>query len=68
MFKIEKKVPLPDRGNARYPWADLKIGDSFFVAKLPPSKTAGFYSIAERHGFKIAVRRENGGARIWRTA
>lgn len=33
-YKIDKNVPLPSSGNKRnskYPWAQMKVGDSFVV-------------------------------------
>lgn len=68
MIKIEKRVPMPPRRNARngYPWADLKIGDSFFVTDR--GLRGSFYSVAARHGYRIAVRNDGDGIRVWRTA
>ena len=72
-FKIEKGVPLPDqssRGGRRgkYPWAELEVGDSFFV----PGKTArqlGGANTGGRRAFpdrRFVSRTVEGGTRIWR--
>lgn len=63
--KIDKKVPMPMRSHARYPWEQMKVGDSFYVPE--PGKRSGFYSIAARHGYKVAVRNDGEGVRVWRT-
>ena len=33
MYKISKKVPVPKAwsSQAKYPWRDMEIGDSFFA-------------------------------------
>lgn len=31
MLEIDRDVPIPPQGNKKYPWAELKVGDSFFV-------------------------------------
>ncbi len=68
MIKIERKIPMPSRRGARnsYPWADMKVGDSFFLADK--SIRGSLYVTAGRHGYKIAVRNDGEGIRIWRTA
>ncbi len=62
---IERGIPLPKNNRwKRYPFAEMKVGDSFFV----PSKkscNAGFY-YGKRHNMKFTVRQENGGCRVWR--
>lgn len=67
--KIDRRVPLPaERGNnaAKFPWSDLKVGDSFYSASA--AARGGLYNIAKRHGIKITVRNEGDGVRVWRTA
>lgn len=72
-FVIEKNVPMPYAGNGaptKYPWADMEIGDSFFVPDVP--KTFNIYKCVvqfnERHKKSIVVkqRRESNGVRVWR--
>lgn len=66
-FKIEKNVPMPETP-AKYPFADMEVGDSFFAENRTPSQlqnSAG--TIKKSKGFKFAARAIDGGARIWRT-
>lgn len=76
MIKIDSSIPVPDKfqvgGRARYPWADMKPKQSFFV---PVSKSKSFtahYSrmIATQNKEKYAIERrtEGGvkGVRVWR--
>jgi hypothetical protein len=79
-FVIEKNVPLPKsnrgRGNTRYPFGRMDIGDSFFIA-APENATATQQRIssaathfAARHACRFTTREvmEDGviGVRIWR--
>jgi hypothetical protein len=70
-FPIEKGVPVPlaKGGSAKYPWADLEVGDSFFV----PNASVAFYSQVGKarklySPSKFAARKVKGGIRVWRTA
>lgn len=79
MFEIESNVPFP--ANARktkYPWAEMKVGDSFFVPVTDDAETrttAQSLRSASRH---FAHRHNNGhvfktchvagGLRTWRVA
>ncbi len=84
MIEIDKGVELPPRARGKgagvkYPFADLKIGDSFFVP-LASGRTqythvnavggsARSWARTQGNGFEFAVRREGDkGARVWRTA
>jgi hypothetical protein len=70
-FKIEKGVPIPERrhGKGKYPWASLKIGDSFFVPGLYSSaqmaSSIGFQR--QKTGREHVCRKEGEGVRVWRT-
>lgn len=77
MIRIDKNVPAPTSGSGRrtYPWAEMKVGDSFFVpGKTQQNLSATACGWAHRHNpnakFKTAKRTEGGvtGARVWRTA
>jgi len=75
-YKIDKNVPIPEdvhsagEKRATYPFADLEIGDSFFV-EGKTTMTSTLNSASRRLGFKFASKVEvvNGveGLRIWRT-
>lgn len=74
-IKVEKGVPLPSsHGGPLYPWADLDVGDSFFVAGKSSSSINTSLTWANR---KAPVQRfvsrtvtENGvkGVRVWRVS
>ena len=72
-YKIEKGFPIPlpcKRGKAKYPWRELEVGDSFFVAGaksvIIASSANGF---AARHpGLNFVCRQVEGGVRVWRIA
>ncbi len=70
-IQVETNVPVPTRpggGNAKYPWSDLGVGDSFFVA-FPPKYFASTVSTeARKRGVKFIQRAIDGGVRIWRIA
>ncbi len=65
-FKVESGVTQMPR--SKYPFASMKIGDSFFAPNLIASKvraSAGAY--AQRFpGFFFSVRKVEGGIRVWR--
>ena len=69
-IKIDKGIPLPKaaKRGSKYPWSEMKIGDSFFVEGEPK----GLYGSAKDYNVKIAVRKavENGksGVRVWRVS
>jgi len=79
-FKIEKGIPLAaeTRGRKRkYPWPEMEVGDSIFVAGQSSHDKGGKRSAytsaqhyARRRDLKFAVRTvtEDGvdGVRIWR--
>lgn len=77
-FKIERNVPVPKRRvrNAKYPWADLKIGDSFFVPldgqhSLEILQNSLLGCIRKSRNLKIEITtridKPNNGVRVWRT-
>jgi hypothetical protein len=77
MFKIEKNVPAPElfsRGRPRiYPFREMEIGDSFFVAQEKSNQFSIKLSNAAassgfRTGAKFSIRwvEEEGGYRCWR--
>jgi hypothetical protein len=68
-YQIEKGIPLVSKARQRpskYPWDQMKNGDSFFV----PGKPKGLYTAAYGRGIKIAVRpekkRNKEGVRVWK--
>ena len=76
-FVIEQGVPVP-AGRSRYPFADMEVGDSFFVGvdsketatKRIQSVRAQAGRFAKENGVKFSVRSvvedEVPGVRCWR--
>lgn len=68
-MQIEKNIPLPPRAydkagrNARYPFPDMGIGDSFILKLSADPKKA-----KAKRGAKYASRRLPEGLRVWRVA
>lgn len=67
-YKIDKNIPMPTHGNERYPFAQMKVGDSFFIKSKDYRDSRTLYTGARRHKIKITCRKENGGIRVWRKA
>jgi hypothetical protein len=71
IYKIDKGIEVPgmNRRKGRYPWAELEVGDSFFIPseEVSDPRSAMFHA-GERMGRKFTLRRskENGvnGARV----
>lgn len=81
MFTIETNIPLPARTNpnagtnAKYPLADMLVGDSFLYPAEPATLadrrrlSSALASYSSRHkDVKFAVRTVDGGLRVWRVA
>jgi len=73
-MKIEKNIPTPETlgGGARkkYPFDEMKIGDSIFIEGQVIQ--GGAFSSAryfeKKLGIKFTARSVDGGVRIWRIA
>ena len=71
-IKIEDNVPYKDerRGSSthsKFPFKDLKVGQSFFVKDFPAPKMNGSISYWQRIlGIKLSYRKVDGGIRVWR--
>lgn len=71
MYEIETDIPLEEtRGNPKsYPFAKMKIGESFFVPtgeRTITSLQSSLISAARRHEGKFTTRALEGGVRVWR--
>ena len=70
-YQIEVGVPLP-KPRIKYPFADMQINDSFFVASDPYDQKLQRLISAHSNNYlgkgKVTVRRVNGGLRVWRVA
>ncbi len=54
---IESSIPVTRSHmvKVKYPWYDMKVGDSFLI-EIPLSTKKGLHSCANRAGIKISVR------------
>lgn len=67
-IQIEKNVPLPVAGpGAKFPLAEMEVGDSFFLPDRMPNQCSSIYRAAKRVGIVIATRGSEEGVRVWRT-
>ena len=66
-YKVEKGVSIPRRPN-KYPFRDMKVGDSFAFPIAEYNLVSGSASSQmRRYGTQWAVRKyPDGTARIWR--
>lgn len=68
-MKIDKGIPLPPKGEYRrkFPFSQMEIGDSVFVAdKRPAEFAASMQYVRRKLGYRFTTRSENGGTRVWR--
>ena len=72
LFEIESGIPMPRKRGSKYPWAAMKIGDSFFVPDRPGVRRnpirAGASIQTRKSGYKVKykTRKVDGGMRVWR--
>ena len=78
LIKVEQGFPIPAKASRsspcrKYPWKEMEIGDSFFVAapdaqcrKLQMLVASGAVSAKQRLGRVFTVRLVEGGVRAWR--
>ena len=74
---IEDGVPIPDFQYSRYPWKEMRVGQSFFVrtpddqkvrARVLGSLTSCRCNAQRKLGRRFTIRRVPGGYRAWRVA
>lgn len=68
MYKIDKNIPLPKTA-AKYPFADMDVGHSFYAKDKNASTlyyAASKFKKANHVDWKFTVKPEGTGARIWR--
>ena len=72
-YAIEKNIPTPElrfprKKTAKYPFAKMKVGDSFFVpeGKLNRISTSMAYFHNHNKPKRVTARTIEGGVRIWR--
>ena len=75
MFEVESGIPVPPDARGltnKYPWNDMKVGDSFFVPDRPDGRRSALSSSVnyqhKKSGntVKYATRKVTGGVRVWR--
>lgn len=74
MFEIENRVPISKRifghRKSKYPWMQMKVGDSFFIPDREDKKVRYVCPSILRgksgNFYKFCQRRVEGGIRIWR--
>jgi hypothetical protein len=64
-YTIQSDVPIP-LCRSKYPWAEMKVGDSVFIPKKLASVSNASTSWAVRNNAKFTHRTEGTGTRIWR--
>jgi hypothetical protein len=65
-IKIEKNIPMPNFSRTKYPFDQMKVGDSFFASK--PTLGSSIMSAEARTGFSFKSKFQDGGTRVWRVA
>jgi hypothetical protein len=68
-IKIDRNVDMPDKRDGagrKYPWVEMKIGDSFlFPAHVTAPHSMAIHA-ARRYERKFSVRKTAEGYRCWR--
>lgn len=67
-YVIEKGIPIPPRGGFKRTGLmdkiqTMEVGDSILVEE---KRRANACTAADRLGFKVTTRKEEGGVRMWR--
>jgi hypothetical protein len=75
MITIDKGIPVPPlrMRHSKYPWAEMVVGDSFFIEAAAADLKAraanlsrGATSAGKQLGRRFTVRKADGGVRVWR--
>lgn len=68
MYILEKGIDIPEKQkDAKYPYEQLELGDSFFIAEGELSRLCNAnYREWRRSGKKFTARKIDGGVRVWR--
>jgi len=71
VITLEKDMPIPpaNGANARYPFGDMVVGDSFALPKQQANSVRSAASqFGKRNDMRFAVRVQGEQVRVWRTA
>lgn len=63
-IRIDRGIPIPMRQNARYPFREMRVGDSILLTGNSAGLTGQW---ARSTGWKFTTRKVEGGVRVWRT-
>lgn len=68
---FEKNIPIPKRSKYVASWEYMEVGDSVYFDDCKTADSAGMslrqYIRVHKLSWKITIRKENTGKRIWRT-
>ena len=69
-MQIEKGVPIPQvtarAGKNVQLLRQMEVGDSVLFPNVESKKVMRFYRVAKNIGFKVLLRKEGSGVRMWR--
>lgn len=66
-MKIESNVPFEDNSkNRKYPWQDMRVGDSVLIDNNTHSARCSAYSYGKRNSKEFRSRTEGSAIRIFR--
>lgn len=75
-IQIETDIPIPERPKnlaAKYPWREMKVGDSFLIPRVNGEpvqavreRASKAIQYARKFGSKYTIRVGEAGARVWR--
>jgi len=72
MYKIEKNIPIGFSKKLKYPFNQMKVGDSFFVKgdKKQANAVTVYATTYKKNnaGTNFTCRSTEDGIRVWRTA
>lgn len=69
-FKIEKGIPIP-QSNPKYPFKDMKVGDSFLIkncdkkSRMRLNSAVGYFKTRHKD-WKFSIRAIQKDVRVWR--
>lgn len=68
-IKVERGIPMPAKNKSitKYPWDDMKVGDSFAVNKGTNARQLCIQASMTRTPKQFESRVVKGEARVWRT-
>lgn len=68
-FEIERGIPVsPREKRARYPFAEMEVGDSFFSSKNIDRIRSAAHAYGKYQNMKFQTAIVDNGIRVWRIA